>query len=76
MPIGIQKMGFLCSCSPLTYEMIYMRNAMAAAAAGADGLIIEVHNDPPHAKCDGPQSITPEMFDSLAPKLFTIHDLV
>ena len=50
--------------------------AMAAAAAGADGLIIDVHNDPPHAKCDGPQSITPEMFDSLAPKLFTIHDLV
>ena len=50
--------------------------AMAAAAAGADGLIIEVHNDPPHAKCDGPQSITPEIFDSLAPKLFTIHDLV
>lgn len=49
--------------------------SMAAAAAGADGLMIEVHNDPPHAKCDGPQSITPEMFDSLAPKLFTIHDL-
>ena len=49
--------------------------SMAAAAAGADGLMIEVHNDPPHAKCDGPQSITPEMFDSLAPKLFTIHGL-
>ncbi len=49
--------------------------SMAAAAAGADGLMIEVHNDPPHAKCDGPQSITPEMFDNLAPKLFTIHNL-
>ena len=34
--------------------------ALAAAAAGADGLMIEVHNDPQHALCDGPQSITPE----------------
>lgn len=36
--------------------------AIGAAAMGADGLIIEVHNDPPHAKCDGAQSQTPEMF--------------
>jgi 3-deoxy-7-phosphoheptulonate synthase len=36
--------------------------AVAAAAIGADGLIIEVHNDPPHALCDGVQSQTPEMF--------------
>lgn len=40
--------------------------ALAAVAAGADGLIIEVHNDPPHAACDGQQSLTPEAFDSLA----------
>ena len=40
--------------------------AMAAAACGADGLIIEVHNDPAHAKCDGPQSLTPEAFDDVA----------
>lgn len=40
--------------------------ALAAAAAGADGLIIEVHNDPQHALCDGPQSLTPEAFDELA----------
>lgn len=40
--------------------------AMAAAACGADGLIIEVHNDPEHAKCDGPQSLTPEAFDDVA----------
>ncbi|MHB1316017.1 MAG: 3-deoxy-7-phosphoheptulonate synthase [Christensenellales bacterium] len=39
--------------------------AMAAAAAGADGLIIEVHNDPPHALCDGAQSLTPQAFDQL-----------
>ncbi len=36
--------------------------AIAATAIGADGLIIEVHNDPQHAKCDGAQSQTPEMF--------------
>lgn len=40
--------------------------ALAAAAAGADGLIIEVHNDPQHALCDGAQSLTPEAFDDLA----------
>ena len=39
--------------------------AMAAVAAGADGLMVEVHNDPAHAKCDGAQSLTPEMFDAL-----------
>ncbi len=37
----------------------------AAIAAGADGLIIEVHNDPPHALCDGAQSLEPPQFDSL-----------
>ena len=39
--------------------------ALAATAAGADGLIIEVHNDPAHALCDGPQSLTPSAFDEL-----------
>lgn len=43
--------------------------AMAAIAAGADGLLIEVHNDPPHAKCDGQQSLTPEHFDALMRKV-------
>ena len=36
--------------------------ALAAAAAGADGLMIEVHNDPKRALCDGAQSLTPEAF--------------
>ncbi|MBS6474520.1 MAG: 3-deoxy-7-phosphoheptulonate synthase, partial [Clostridiales bacterium] len=44
----------------------------AAVAAGADGLIIEVHNDPPHAKCDGQQSLTPQVFDDLMKKLSLI----
>ncbi|MBR6442076.1 MAG: 3-deoxy-7-phosphoheptulonate synthase [Clostridia bacterium] len=39
---------------------------MAAAACGADGLMIEVHNDPKHALCDGPQSLTPAQFDDVA----------
>ena len=45
------------------------RMAMAAVAAGADGLIIEVHNDPKNALCDGAQSITPAQFDDLMGKL-------
>jgi 3-deoxy-7-phosphoheptulonate synthase len=40
--------------------------SLAAVAAGADGLIIEVHNDPQNASCDGAQSLTPEQFADLA----------
>ena len=40
--------------------------AIAAAAAGCDGLIIEVHNDPPHALCDGAQSLRPEQYEDVA----------
>ncbi|MCI8284451.1 MAG: 3-deoxy-7-phosphoheptulonate synthase [Firmicutes bacterium] len=43
--------------------------ALAAIAAGADGLMIEVHNDPAAALCDGPQSMTPEGFDKLMVKI-------
>ncbi|MGN0559322.1 MAG: 3-deoxy-7-phosphoheptulonate synthase [Acutalibacteraceae bacterium] len=48
--------------------------AMAAVAAGADGLIIEVHNDPAHALSDGAQSLTPAQFDKTAKKLFALHN--
>ncbi len=44
------------------------RMSLAAIAAGADGLIIEVHNDPKNALCDGAQSITPQEFDALMKK--------
>lgn len=37
----------------------------AAVCAGADGLMIEVHPDPPHALCDGAQSVTPDAFDAI-----------
>ncbi len=52
------------------------RMSMAAVAAGADGLIIEVHNDPKNALCDGAQSITPEEFDALTPKLRALAECV
>ncbi len=45
------------------------RMSLAAVAAGADGLIIEVHNDPKRALCDGQQSITPAQFESLMGKV-------
>lgn len=47
--------------------------AAAAVAAGTDGLMIEVHNDPEHALSDGPQSLRPEAFDKLAKKLLALH---
>ena len=50
--------------------------AVAAVAAGGDGLMIEVHNDPPHAKCDGPQSLRPEAFDALAKRVKAMRELV
>ena len=50
--------------------------ALAAVAAGADGLIIEVHNDPANALCDGPQSLTPKKFESLMQKLRALAPVV
>lgn len=50
--------------------------AVAAAAIGADGLIIEVHNDPSRALCDGAQSLTPDQFDALAKKVLTVSQTV
>ena len=50
--------------------------AMAAVAAGADGLIIEVHNDPAHAKCDGQQSLTPKKFDDLMGKVSALVNMM
>jgi len=50
--------------------------SMAALAAGADGLMIEVHNDPENALCDGNQSIKPEKFQQLMGKLKLIAQAV
>ena len=50
--------------------------AMAAVAVGADGLIIEVHNMPECALCDGQQSITPEVFHHLMKKIEAIRKVM
>ena len=50
--------------------------AKAAVAAGADGLMIEVHNDPENALCDGAQSLKPEKFDKLMKELTAIANAV
>ncbi|MGB9780475.1 3-deoxy-7-phosphoheptulonate synthase [Caldanaerobacter sp.] len=50
--------------------------AKAAVAAGADGLIIEVHPDPKNALSDGPQSLTPDNFESLVKELKIIAEAV
>ena len=50
--------------------------ALAAAACGADGLIIEVHNDPVHALCDGAQSLKPEEYDRLAKKVRAVREVL
>ena len=51
------------------YSWLVEPLTLAGIAAGADGLMIEVHNDPPHAKCDGQQSITPAQFGELMTKI-------
>lgn len=50
--------------------------AKAAVAVGADGLLIEVHNDPEHAKCDGAQSLKPKRFAQLMQDLGAIAQIV
>ncbi len=58
------------------HSRLVMPMAMAAAAAGADGLMIEVHNDPPHALCDGAQSLTPAQFDEVARRVAAIRTVL
>ena len=48
--------------------------ALAATAAGADGVMVEVHNDPAHALCDGAQSLTPAQFENLAGRIGKIRE--
>ena len=50
--------------------------ALAAAACGADGIMVEVHNDPLHALCDGAQSLTPAQFDELMGQMKRILEVV
>ena len=50
--------------------------ACAAVAAGADGIMVEVHNDPPHALCDGAQSLTPPQFEDLTRRVQRIREAI
>ncbi|MCR4875001.1 MAG: 3-deoxy-7-phosphoheptulonate synthase [Clostridia bacterium] len=50
--------------------------SLAAVGAGSQGLIIEVHNDPPHALCDGAQSLRPEQFEEVVKKVDVMLPLV
>ena len=50
--------------------------ATAAVAAGADGIMVEVHNDPAHALCDGAQSITPQQFAQLTQQVTKIQEAI
>ncbi len=50
--------------------------ALAAAASGADGIMVEVHNDPGHALCDGAQSITPDQFLELNQKIQRVREAI
>ncbi len=50
--------------------------SLGAVATGCDGLIIEVHNNPQKALCDGAQSLTPQSFDKLAGKISRLHSLM
>ena len=50
--------------------------ALAAAAAGADGLMIEVHNDPTHALCDGAQSLTPDAFADVCKSVKRVLEVI
>ena len=50
--------------------------SLAAAACGADGILVEVHNDPSHALCDGVQALTPPQFAALAEKLRRVREVI
>ena len=58
------------------YASLVEPMSLAAAACGADGLIIEVHNNPEAALCDGPQSIRPEAFSTLMEKIGKIKKAI
>ena len=50
--------------------------ALAAVACGADGVMLEVHNDPIHALCDGAQSLKPDQFAEVARKIRVVREAI
>ena len=57
------------------WDLVYPM-ALASTAAGADGLIIEVHNQPQQALCDGAQSLTPALFSQLMHKVTQVRNIL
>lgn len=71
---GLTHMPVIVDPSHATgYSKYVMPMALAATAAGADGLIIEVHNNPQYALCDGQQSLTMDAFAELSRKITAIR---
>ena len=58
------------------YSQYVPSMAIAGTASGADGLMIEVHNNPPRALSDGAQSLTPEAFDGLMRRIQRVRDVI
>lgn len=58
------------------YSKYVASMAHASVAAGVDGLIIEVHNNPSQAMCDGPQSLTPDSFKKLSGEVMALREVV
>ena len=58
------------------YSQFVESMALASTAAGSDGLIIEVHNDPKNAWSDGAQSLSPEVFDKLMERIVKLRNTV
>ena len=56
--------------------LVFLMRCFTGSAAGTDGLMIEVHNDPSHALCDGAQSLTPEKFAVVADKCLKIREVM
>ncbi|WP_028313145.1 3-deoxy-8-phosphooctulonate synthase [Desulfatibacillum aliphaticivorans] len=69
---SVQMPGGLGNCSGGDRSYVPLL-ARAAAAAGVDGVFFEVHTDPDKALCDGPNSLTMEMLESILPQLLAIR---
>ena len=76
-PTSLTHLPVILDPSHSTGDSAYVASiAKAAIAAGADGLIVEVHNDPAHALSDGRQSLTPENFARLVRQVKSVAEAV
>ena len=74
---GAQRLLGQAAQAGLKLERIVPQaDGFTAVVSGADGLLIEVHNDPMHAQCDGAQSLTPDQFDAVAKQVLRIREVI